>query len=251
MTEILAVIPARGGSKGVPGKNLRLIDGKPLVAHQIEAALSASTVDEVIVSTDDEDISAVAREVGASVPFMRPPDLAADDVSVIAALAHAAKYWHNEHGAPTYTLGLQPTSPFNTSSHIDAAVKKIRKTGCDSVVTIERVTETHPYRAYRLDDGRVRPIEGMTVTEPDQRQDRPSVYGFTGAIYLRQTELLLEWEGSDFALGEDVRAVVQSGRASVEIDTEFQLKLARALTAYSEHEKEFPADVEPPSTFNE
>ncbi|WP_415380077.1 cytidylyltransferase domain-containing protein [Halosimplex sp. TS25] len=251
MTKVLAVIPARGGSKGVPGKNLRLLDGKPLVAHQIEAALDAETVDEVIVSTDDDEIADAAREAGAAVPFMRPPDLAADDVPVIAAFAHAAEYWREEHGAPAYTLGLQPTSPFTTGAEIDSAVEKIQETGCDSVVSVERVTETHPYRAYRLEDDRVKPIEGLTVTAAEQRQDRLDVYGFTGAIYLRRTELLLTWDGTDFGLGEDVRAVVQSGRSTVEIDTEFQLELARALVAYDGIEAEFPTGVEPPATFDQ
>ena len=244
MTEVLAVVPARGGSKGVPGKNLRLLDGKPLVAHQVEAALDAGGVDEVVVSTADEDIADAAREAGAAVPFMRPAELAADDVPVIAAFAHAAEYWRDEHGAPTYTLGLQPTSPFTTDAEIDSAIETIRATDCDSVVSVERVTETHPYRAYRLDGDRVKPSEGLTVTEPDQRQDRPDVYGFTGAIYLRRTELLFEWDGSDFALGEDVRALVQSGRSTVEIDTEFELRVARALAAYDGPEAEFPAGVE-------
>jgi CMP-N-acetylneuraminic acid synthetase len=249
MTEVLAVVPARGGSKSVPGKNLRLLDGKPLVAHQVEAALAADHVTEVIVSTDDKDIADAARDAGANVPFMRPPELATDDVPAIAAFEHAAECWQDEHGTPTYTLGLQPTSPFNTSADIDAAVEMIRRTGCDSVVSVERVTETHPYRAYRLEGDRIKPIEGITVTEPDQRQDRPDVYGFTGAIYLRRTELLFEWDMSDFALGEDMRAVVQSGRSTVEIDTEFQLQLARALAAYDEAVNEFPENVEPPSTF--
>ncbi|MFC6864710.1 acylneuraminate cytidylyltransferase family protein [Halomicroarcula sp. GCM10025817] len=248
MTDVLAVVAARGGSKGVPGKNLRLIDGKPLVAYQVEAAVGAEHVDEVIVSTDDETIADAAREVGADVPFTRPADLAGDDVPVIAAFAHAAEYWREEHGTPTYTLGLQPTSPFNPSTDIDTAVEKIRETGSDSVVSVERVTETHPYRAYRLEGDRVKPLEGVTVTAAEQRQDRPDVYGFTGAIYLRQTELLFEWDGDDFALGEDVRAVVQSGRSTVEIDTDFQLELARALAAYDGPEAEFPPGVEPPST---
>jgi CMP-N-acetylneuraminic acid synthetase len=250
MTEVLAVVPARGGSKGVPGKNLRLLNGKPLVAHQVEAALAAETVDEVIVSTEDEQIVEAGREAGAAIPFMRPQELAEDDVPAIAAFAHAAEYWRDEHGAPTYTLGLQPTSPFNTSADIDAAVEKIRETNCDSVVSVERVTETHPYRAYRLEGDRVKPIEGLTVTAAEQRQDRPDVYGFTGAIYLRQTELLFEWDGSDFGLGEDVRAVVQTGRATIEIDTPFQLELARALAAYDSPDDEFPEDVEPPAIFD-
>jgi CMP-N-acetylneuraminic acid synthetase len=246
MTEMLAVIPARGGSKGVPGKNLRLLAGKPLIAHQIEAAQKASSVDEIIVSTDHLGIADAAEEAGARVPFLRPSELAMDEVPVIAAVKHAVEYFGENNQIPEYVLCLQPTSPFNTSESIDLANKKMRRTDCDSVVSVERVTETHPYRSYRLDDDKIVPIDGLTVTDPDQRQDRPDVYGFTGAIYLRRSELLFDWDYEDFALGDDVRAVVQSGKESLDIDTEFQLQIARAIANYEGVDQEFPDEVELP-----
>lgn len=248
MIELLAVIPARGGSKGVPGKNLRLLGGKPLIAHQIEAAQKASSVDEIIVSTDHEGVADAAREAGAKVPFLRPDELAADEVPVIAAVKHATEYFRDNHQTPDYVLCLQPTSPFNTSESIDLASEKIRETNCDSVVSVERVTETHPYRSYRLDGDKTSPIEGLTVTSPNQRQDRPDVYGFTGAIYLRRATLLFDWDYEDFGLGDDVRAVVQSGKEAIDIDTEFQLQVARAVIDYGEVDQEFPKGVELPET---
>jgi len=234
MTEVLAVVPARGGSKSVPRKNLREIDGTPLVAHQIQTARSADEVNRTILSTDDDEIAAVGREYGAEVPFVRPASLATDDVPVIAAVKHSAEFFGDEGDLPTYTVCLQPTSPFTTAEQLDEAIRKARTTGCDSVVSVTEVTETHPYRAYRLENDRVKPLEGITREAPDQRQDRPDVYGFTGAIYVRKTELLLEWDGADFALGDDMRAVVQAEESSVEIDSEFDLTVARALAAYEE-----------------
>lgn len=232
MTDVLSVVPARGDSKGIPHKNLRLLDGKPLVAHQIEASLGADKVDETIVSTDSQDIATAAREYGANVPFERPAELAADDVPVIDAVKHAVEYWNEHFDRPKYVLCLQPTSPFTTSDQIDSAIEIARRTCGDSVVAISPVTETHPFRAYRLEGDQIRPIKDLTVERPEQRQDRPDMYGFTGAIYLRRTELLLKWNESDFALGEDVRGVIQEGLSAVEIDTPFQLRTARALVEY-------------------
>lgn len=234
MTDVLAVVPARGGSKGVPRKNLKAVAGKPLVAHQIETALGADGVDRTILSTDDEEIAAVGREYGADVPFLRPAQFSTDDVPVIAAVKHCAEYVAERGKKPAYTVCLQPTSPFTTVGQLESAVEKAQATDCDSVVSVERVTETHPYRAYRLEGDRVEPLEGITVEAPQQRQDRPDVYGFTGAIYVRRTDILLEWAEDDFALGEDVRAVVQTGDSTVEIDSEFDLRVARALATYDE-----------------
>lgn len=234
MTDVVAVVPARGGSKGVPRKNLRPLGRKPLVAHQLETALAAETVDRTILSTDDEEIAAVGRDVGAEVPFIRPSELATDEVPVIAAVKHCAKFLLEDGVVPAYVVCLQPTSPFTTINQLDEAVSKALSTACDSVVSVAPVTETHPYRAYRLDGDQVYPIPGLTETEPLQRQDRPNVYGFTGAIYVRRLEVLLAWEYDDFALGQDIRAVVQHERSSVEIDTEFDLEVARALLNYEE-----------------
>ena len=232
MTEVLAVVPARGGSKGVPRKNLRDIDGTPMVAYQIRTARSADEVDRTVLSTDDDEIAAVGREYGAEIPFVRPASLATDGVPVIAAVKHCAEFFGDAGDLPSYTVCLQPTSPFTTAKQINDAIQKVKSTGCDSVVSVTEVTETHPYRAYRLEDDRVRPINGITRGTPNQRQDRPAVYGFTGAIYVRKTQLLLKWDGEDFALGDDVRAIVQAAESSVEIDSEFDLRVARALASY-------------------
>lgn len=232
MADRLAVIPARGGSKGIPRKNLRELDGKPLIAHQIENALKAEHVDRTIVSTDDDEIASVAANHGADVPFMRPPDLAEDDVPVIAAFKHALEWFEENEGGVEYVVGLQPTCPFTLTAEIDEAIGKIAKTNCDSVVSVAKVTETHPYRSYLLEGDRLRPFGDVTVEEPLQRQDRPDVYGLTGAIFVRTRSVLERWDYDTFGLGEDVRTVVQTGKQTFDIDTPFELRMARALCQY-------------------
>lgn len=231
---VVAVIPARSGSKGVPGKNLVNLDGKPLISHQIENALAADEIGRTIVSTNDENIARAAEEHGADVPFIRPDELADDDVPVIAVYKHALEWLDSQGKTPNFLVGLQPTCPFTRPEEIDDAVSTLRETGCDSVVSVSKVTETHPYRSYIVDGNRLRPFDDITVDRPIQRQDRPTVYGLTGAIFARQPAVLREWDHDTFALGDDVRAVVQNDEQALDIDTPFELRLARALVEYED-----------------
>lgn len=229
---VIAVVPARSGSKGVPRKNVRELDGKPLLAHQVENALEADTIDRTIVSTDDSEFAAIGRDYGAEVPFTRPDYLATDDVPVIAVYEHAVEHFTERDDRPSHVVGLQPTCPFTDPGMIDAAVKKARETGCDAVASVAEVIEPHPYNTYHLDGDRLEPFEGVTVEEPIQRQDRPDVYSFTGAIFVRTSAVLEAWDGEDYALGTDTRVVEQSERERLDIDTPFDLKVARALAQY-------------------
>lgn len=233
MTGAVAVIPARGGSKGIPRKNLQEIGGKPLVAHPIENALNAETIDRTILTTDDDQIATIGKKYGAEVPFMRPPELATDDVPVIAALQHCLRYLLNECGDLEYIVALQPTCPFTLPSDIDEAVTMARDCNCDSVVSIAKITDTHPYRTYMLDGDQLVPFKDVTVDRPLQRQNRPDVYGLTGAIFVRRPAVLDSWVNEDFALGEDVRAIVQPEERALDIDTLFELKTARALYEFN------------------
>jgi len=125
MSDVLAVVPARSGSKEISRKNLKELGGKPLVAHQIENARDASRIERTIVSTDDEEIADAGKEFGAEVPFVRPAELAADDVPVIAAYKHAMEWLDENYESPKYIIGLQPTCPFTLSSEINKAVSKL------------------------------------------------------------------------------------------------------------------------------
>jgi len=232
MSRTLAVVPARSGSQGVPDKNVREVGGKPLLAHQVENATEAALVDQTIVSTDNEGYADIARDYGAEVPFIRPADISTEDVPVIAAYKHALEYFSERGTDYEYVVGLQPTCPFTAPDEIDAAVEKIRGADADSVASVAKVTETHPHRAFTLDGDRLKPFEDVTVMEPDQRQDRPDVYGLTGAILVREAPLLSGWDGADLALGGTVRTVVQEGAAALDIDSPFDLQVARALAEY-------------------
>ena len=164
---ILAIIPARGGSKGVPRKNIRPLGGKPLIAHTIEVALKTKEIGRVIVSTDDEEIRMVALGYGAEVPFLRPKELAQDDTPDRHYLVHALDWLRvNEHYIPDVVLLLRPTSPFRRVEHIERVLVMMKTMKADSIRTVTLVEGTqHPYWMYHLDDaGRARPfIEGIEI----------------------------------------------------------------------------------------
>jgi CMP-N-acetylneuraminic acid synthetase len=227
--KILGIIPARGGSKGVPRKNLYDLLGKPLIAYVIEAALKARALHRVIVSTEDKEIAKVARDLGAEVPFLRPRELAADDVSLIPVLQHAVRELERTDGwSADIIASIQPTSPLVGSADIDSAVRKLLQVNCDSVVSVCKILHGHPYRAMKLEGDRLIPLfpQGEQYL---QKQDLPSFYMFNGAIFVRKRRLLEEWSGKDFALGKDVRAIVMDVTKSINIDTQIDLALAEIL----------------------
>ena len=148
---VLGIIPARGGSKGVPRKNIRPLCGRPLITYTVEAALKTNSLDRVIVSTDDEEIADIARENGAEVPFLRPREYATDRASCILLIHHALnRVSENEQYIPDAIAFLPPTSPLRTAEQIDDTVGLLWKSGLDSAVTICPV-QNHPYYIYSLD----------------------------------------------------------------------------------------------------
>lgn len=185
--EIIGLIAARGGSKSVPKKNIKLLAGKPLIAWTIEVALQCKELSRTIVSTDDEEIARVARHWGAEVPFMRPVELAADDSSSISVVLHAIGWMkENEGVCPDYVMLLQPTSPFRTSEDIKQSVALAKKHQATAVVGVCEA-ERHPYLCKRiLDNGT---LGDFMTTEMKylRRQDLPLAYVVNGAIYLNKT----------------------------------------------------------------
>lgn len=227
--KVLAVIPARGGSKSIPRKNLADVAGRPLIAWAIAAARGARRLDRVVVSTEDEEIAETARRWGAEVPFVRPPELATDTVSLIPVVQHALRAMDGLGFRAEAVVSLQATSPGLEGEDIDAAVTKLEEAGADSVVTVARIEHEHPYWAKRLEGDRVRPFSAETNESYLQRQDLPPAWVFDGAIFVRRRRLLEEWSGRDFCLGADVRGLPLPEERSLHIDDEIHLEVARVL----------------------
>jgi len=219
--DIVAIIPARGGSKRIPLKNLAPLQGVPLVAHTIAAALESRHLGAVYVSTEDARIAAVARAAGAEV-IERPEALAGDTSSTEAVLLHALRVIEGENRTVDAICLLQCTSPLRTAQTIDSCIDKLYDTGCDSVLSVTR--DPALFWFGRLDGDRFSP--GYDPADRPRTQQIPPGYREDGSIYVMRRELLVEY---GVRMGGDLRAVVQSPLESVDIDTPDDLHLADAL----------------------
>ena len=228
---ILAVIPARGGSKGLPWKNIMLLNGKPLIYYMITAAKACRFIDKLLLSTDDERIAGIGKEYGIDVPFTRPAELAQDDTPIIPVLKHAMDYLDSSGWKADLVLSLQPTNPLTTADIIGSVIKKHLETDCDSVVTVTIIKHGHPYRAKRIVEGD-RLVNFVTEVDGDKficRQERPPAYAYNGAVYSRKRELIEKWNGRDIGLGTEVRCIEVEPELSVNIDDAFDFKIAELL----------------------
>jgi CMP-N,N'-diacetyllegionaminic acid synthase len=217
----LALVLARGGSKSIPRKNLAPLAGKPLIAWTIEAALRCPAAPRVVVSTDDEEIAAVARSLGAEAPFERPAGLAQDDTPTMPVVAHALRRLEDtEHYRPDRVLLLQPTSPLRTAEDITAALTLADERRAESVVSVGPAS-SHPHLLKRItEDGT---LEDLMPHDPvKRRQDLEPVYALNGAIYLASREQLLKHE-SFYA--KKTYAYVMPPERSIDVDTPWDLYL--------------------------
>ncbi len=227
--KILAIIPARGGSKGIPRKNVRLLCGKPLIAYAIEVALSSKYIGRVVVSTEDSEIAEIARQYEAEV-IERPVELAQDDTPSLPVYQHVISYLEkvaNHHC--DIIVALQPTSPLRAVADIDGAIEKFLTLRCDSVVSVCEV-EHSPHWMYTLEREQLRPIigGGDKIT---RRQDAPKTYRLNGAVYVVHRDIIME---HNRVVGGDMRAYIMPVERSLDIDTEIDLKLAELLMKGSE-----------------
>ena len=227
MKKILTVIPARGGSKGIPRKNIVKINDRPLIDYTIQAALQVSRINHVIVSTEDEEIASISRGLGVEVPFMRPNHLAVDQAQsapvVIDALYRMEEINNIKYDA---VLMLQPTSPLRTSKHIEKALDLFFSQECDSVVSVVSVGGTHPFRMKRLVDDRLVNYIDQGFWDMRPRQELPPVYIRNGSIYLIERDVLIN-KGQ--MIGEKCLGMVMGDKESINIDTPLDLKLAELL----------------------
>ena len=224
---ILGVIPARGGSKGVPAKNLRVVGGAPLVVHSIRTAEAVSDlVFRTVVSTDDPETARVAREAGGDVPFMRPAALAGDRAPMAPAVRHAVEFVEADEGRRVeWVLLLQPTNPIRLREDVEAVVELAQEGECDSVVSVVRVHATHPVLMKRIEDGWLRPW-GDPEPKGGRRQDyAPPAYMRNGTLYLARRDVVF----AGAMWGDRVRPYEMPEERSVGIDTELDLRLADLL----------------------
>lgn len=222
--DVLALVPARGGSKGVPRKNLRPLGGKPLIAWTIEAALATRGVTRIVVSTDDNDIAETAKAFGAEVPFLRPVELATDQAGMLGVVRHALT---NLSGSFGFLVLLQPTSPLRAASDIDAAVRLCKESGAPSCVGVTALSKS-PQWMFRLDpQRRLRPLVKAAPSDA-RRQDLPVAHALNGAIYVARCDWIMEAESF---IGPETVAYEMPRERSVDIDTEFDFMIAEALIA--------------------
>jgi len=224
----LGVIPARGGSKGVRRKNVRELRGKPLIAWTIEAAMK-SGLDKVIVSSDDDQIIAVARSYGDIAPFVRPAELAMDSALTLPVVRHAVDYAEQHYGRVENVVLLQPTTPLRSAADIDNGLNRMTEAGCDAVVTVVEVGGYHPFRMKRIvgEDRLINFIDqGFEDMRP--RQELPPVYIREGSLYIARRDLVMD---QNTLVGGDVRAIVVNPEDSVNIDTEADFLRAEAVMA--------------------
>ena len=227
---VLGVIHARGGSKRIPLKNMKLLAGRPLISYLVEAAMESRLLDRLIVSTDHPEIARIAREYGAEVPFVRPAELA-EDVASELVTQHAVRFVEAEGYAVQIALTMQPTTPFCSAEDMDACIQKMLETDLDTVFTGCEVHE-RPEWMYRRDqssEGRVIPFTGRLVQgDAGISQRLPKLYIPNGAVWATRRAVLME---QGLITGPKAGIVVMSRERSVDIDEPIDFIVAEAIAA--------------------
>lgn len=230
--QVLGIIPARGGSKGIPGKNLAPVLGKPLLAYTADAAHASQRLTRVILSTDDEDIAALGRQLGLEVPFMRPPELARDDTPTLPVLQDCIRRLAAVGQNYDAVFILQPTNPLRLPSDIDGAIDLLKLTGADSVIGFSPVGERHPARMKQIDAaGRVTNPPFAEQYEGQRRQELPPLYLRDGAVYVTRRCVLMERNSIQ---GDDCRAWLIPAERAWNVDEPFDLYMVEQLLKYRE-----------------
>jgi CMP-N-acetylneuraminic acid synthetase len=219
---ILGIITARGGSKGVPNKNIADLEGKPLIAYTIDAATQSTLLTRCIVSTEDESIAEVAISHGAEAPFMRPQELALDTSTSIEVVQHAVN-WMKENGEEyDYVMILQPTSPLRTAEDIDKSIKKIVDTNADSVMGMVEIQDFSIQKIKFIEDDVIQPLFTKEGTQSAQRDETPNAFKRNTAIYLTKTELLMQGD----LFGKISRPWIMPRERSLDVNDPIDLELA-------------------------
>lgn len=223
----LAIIPARGGSKGVPGKNLRVVGGRSLLARAIDAARESGMIDHVVVSTDDEEIAAEARRCGAEVPFQRPAALASDKSAIEPAIKHAIDNFERAAGLAVQTLVLiEPTSPFRNAGHVRAALERFQAGDCRSVISVCPL-ERKPENIFAKSEGFLQRYIRDAVPYV-RRQDMGHLCRLNSAVYVVRRDT---FKDTGKLVVEPVGFVEMTGMESINIDEELDLVVAEVVAS--------------------
>ena len=220
--KIIAIIPARGGSKGIAGKNIKQLNGKPLICHTIGEVLKSKYLDKVFVSTDDTSIANISKNCGAKI-IDRPAELAKDKSPTIDAIFHAIDALEDTSNQDVIIL-LQPTSPLRNITDIDTALEMFIETDCDSVISMCKV-EHSPYWYFKYEGKKLKPLLGDGHLKM-RRQELPDVYRPNGAIYITTIKNLYKNNGF---YCDKIAPYVMSPERSIDIDEEIDFKLAELL----------------------
>lgn len=221
--DIIGIIPARGGSKGVPKKNIKLLNGIPLIAYTIKAALNCKILKDVVVTTDDEEIRKISIEYGAQAPFLRPKELATDTALAIPTIKHALLEMEKiKKKKYDFIVMLQPTTPLRTSEDIENALRMLIDKKADGIISVVEVGNWHPMKMKKIEGEKLVDYEKPPMENPP-RQILPKVYMVNGAIYATKRDVFVEKETfkGDFCLG-----YIMPPERSVNIDTEADFVLA-------------------------
>ena len=225
--KVLAVIPARGGSKGIPRKNIKLLEGHPLIAYTITPALNSSFITDLIVSTEDREIAEISEKYGTRVPFLRPFELATDKALAIPTIQHAvleAEKLYNK--VYEYVLMLQPTCPFTTVNDIDKSIQKLIDSNADSVISVKDAGAYHPARMKIVSDEKLLLDYDKEEIEMLSRQNLPVVYIRSGDIYACKRNILME---KNSFKGNISRPYIITGERTINIDTSIDWLLAESI----------------------
>ncbi len=187
--KILAIIPARGGSKTLPRKNIKELAGKPLISWPIQEALKSKYIDKVIVSTDDNEIAKIAADYGAEIPFIRPSKYANDSSPSSDFILHALNFFTNEYD---YFVLLEPTSPLTDSIDIDLALEKMHAKKAGAIVSVAKNEACHPFYCVTLNHGFIEPYNNSDFEKPTRRQDLETIYYFDGSLYISDVKTYLK-----------------------------------------------------------
>lgn len=220
--KIIALIPARGGSKGIKDKNIFEIEGKPLIAYTIDEAKKSRYIDEIIVSTDSEKIKKVSLDYGASVPFIRPGDLSTDKAATIDVVIHALNYLKDKNMKYDYLVLLQPTSPLRKVMDIDEAIKTFANNGERGLASVSKVSDS-PILIRNLDENSGKMKRLIDIKSSIRRQDMPVFYRINGAIYIN----LINEISENTSLNDNECYYVMSREHSVDIDEYVDIEIAK------------------------